>query len=374
MGIKIKEIKVSKKEWILYIGLALLFAVSIIFVNHNEGFYKQTIAKVIKAELTGQKESVDQYRNKEVITDQKLTLQIINGKYKGRQLKLDNEYSVSGAYDDKYRTGDRVFLKLNDPVGQTLTGTITGLKRDRYMVLMAWIFTVFIVLVGKKKGFFSVVSLALNILLFSFALDLYLKGVNLLFICSLIAVVFTVFSLLLVSGNNEKTYAAIISTVIGTFLSLLISFFVLWITKEKGMRYEEMQYLTHPPYEIFMAEILVGSLGAIMDISITMSSSVYELYHNNADIPTKELLASGTQIGKDIMGTMINVLFFAYVSGAIPMILIYLKNGLAVFYTFSMNLSLELVRALTGSIGIVITIPIALYTSVFFIDRRRAVH
>jgi len=132
-----------------------------------------------------------------------------------------------------------------------------------------------------------------------------------------------------------------------------------------------MQFLTRPPHEIFMAEILVGALGAIMDISITMSSSLYEVYQNNNSVTTKALIISGTQIGKDIMGTMINVLFFAYVSGAIPMILVYLRNGSTVFYTFSMNLSLELVRALTGSIGIIITIPISLYSTVFFIDRRR---
>lgn len=363
-----------KKELILYIVMAVLFIVSLFFVSHNERFYKQTIGRVVKAELIEQKKSMDQYQNKDTISKQKLIVQIRNGKYKGQQLELINQYSYTGAYDDSYSAGDSLFLKLEKSSDQSLTGTIVGMKRDWYIVLMAWIFTFFIILIGKKKGFYSVISLVLNIILFSFALDLYLKGLNLLLICSLIVIVFTIFSLYIVSGKNEKTYAAIISTIIGTFLSLFIAFLVLRITGEKGMRYEEMQFLTHPPYEIFMAEILVGSLGAIMDISITMSSSIYELYNNNTGITSKQLISSGTEIGKDIMGTMINVLFFAYVSGAIPMILIYLKNGSAVFYTFSMNLSLELVRALTGSIGIVLTIPIAIYSSVFFIDRRRAVH
>lgn len=370
---KKKSIQISKKEAILYIGLILLFMATLAVTDHNDRYYEQTIGKVMNVQSIGQKESIDQYRNKEMITTQKLFLTITNGIYKGQQLVISNEYSLSGAFDAKYNTGDRVFLKIDTSTGLD-NAAITGLKRDKYIALAAWIFIILIILIGKRKGFYSVLSLVLNVVLFSFALDLYLKGFNLLFLCGLIVIVFTIFSLLLVSGNNEKTYAAVVSTVIGTFLSLLIAFIVLFLTREKGMRYEEMEYLTHPPYEIFMAEILVGSLGAIMDIAITISSSVFELYHSNPALTAKELITSGTKIGSDIMGTMINVLFFAYVSGAIPMILIYLKNGFEVAYTLNMNLSLELVRALTGSIGIVLTIPIALYVTVFYIGRRRAVN
>jgi uncharacterized membrane protein len=70
------------------------------------------------------------------------------------------------------------------------------------------------------------------------------------------------------------------------------------------------------------------------------------------------------------MGAMTNILFFSYISGTIPMVLLYLKNGSPLGYTFSMNFSLELIRALTGSIGIVLTIPITLYLSILFIFRK----
>lgn len=368
----VKDFKINKNELIITICLFVMFIAGMLFADHNFRFYKQTIARVINAETTGQKKVIDRYRNQDMIYTQRLTLQIKNGKYKGHEIRVENEYSQSGVYDDGYQAGDSVFINLNDSKGQYLTGIITGLKRDRYIVLTAWIFIILIIIIGKRKGFYSVVSLTLNIILFSLAMDLYLKGLNLLLVCGFIVIIFTVFSLVIVSGRNEKTLAAIIATVTGTFLSLLIAFLVLWVTGEKGLRYEEMQFLTRPPHEIFMAEILVGALGAIMDISITMSSSLYEVYQNNTSVTTKALIISGTQIGKDIMGTMINVLFFAYVSGAIPMILVYLRNGSTVFYTFGMNLSLELVRALTGSIGIIITIPISLYSTVFFIDRRRS--
>lgn len=358
-----------KKQFMLYGILILCALVTVIFVNNNDKYYSRTIGTVIHAE--------DEHRNTKSIKGetaasyQKLTILVNNGSYKGEKLEIDNEYSYSRAYDDRYKQGDKLFLSIEKSAGNALSGKITGVKRDFYIAVMAWLFIILIIMVGGRRGLFSILSLVLNILLFSFALDIYRRGIDLLPVCGIIAIIFTVLSLLIVSGNNKKTCAAIAATLLGTISSLLISYIAILVTKGQGLRYEEMQFITHPPDEIFLAEILVGALGAIMDISITIASSIYELYHKNPDIQTKELISSGTEIGKDIMGTMINVLFFAYVSGTIPMILLYMKNGIPIMNAFYSNLSLELVRALTGSIGIVLTIPIALHTTIFFLRGKR---
>jgi uncharacterized membrane protein len=104
-----------------------------------------------------------------------------------------------------------------------------------------------------------------------------------------------------------------------------------------------------------------------MDIAISISSSLKEIYDKNPQIERKMLINSGMEIGKDIMGTMANTLVFAYVSGSIPIILLLLRNGFPISYIININLSLEIVRALTGSIGIVLSIPITIYTSVMLL-------
>ena len=109
-----------------------------------------------------------------------------------------------------------------------------------------------------------------------------------------------------------------------------------------------------------------------MDVAITMSSSIFGLYEKNNNISVKALVKSGREIGKDIMGTMTNILLFAYISGTIPMLILYFKNTSPLGFTLSMNLSLELARALAGGIGIVLTIPIGLYITIFFVNRKRA--
>lgn len=240
--------------------------------------------------------------------------------------------------------------------------------------MITWVFIFSLLFVGKRQGLFSLFSLVINAIILSIALDVYVNTSvkSLLIICSISVIIFTIISLILVSGRNEKTYAAIIATLLGTFLSLAITYFVLWVTSEKGLRYEELQFITRPYKLVFLAGLFLGSLGAVMDVAITMSSSIIGLYEKNNNISVKALITSGREIGKDIMGTMTNILLFAYISGTIPMLILYFKNASPLGFTLSMNLSLELARALAGGIGIVLTIPIGLYITIFFVNRKRA--
>lgn len=368
--------RITRKQIFLYSILLLGFSVSIIFVTHNYSYYERPIVKVIKTKLEYLSESSDGGQNLEKVYTQSIVAQLKNGKEKGQIIHLVNKYSKSGAYDQEYYVGDELFVSIhkNTEKNVNLTGDITDVKRDKYVFLIGWIFVFVLLLIGKRQGFFSIISLVINAVLLSYALDVYLQTLNsnLLLICSVSVILFTFISLLLVNGFNEKTFAAIFSTLLGTFISFLITYLTLWLTAEKGLRYEEMQFLTRPYKEVFMTGLLIGSLGAVMDVAITMSSSIFGLYEEDNNIPIKMLKTSGMDIGKDIMGSMTNILFFAYISGSIPMIILYLKNEYPLRFTLSMNLSLELTRALAGGIGIVLTIPIGLYITIFFINRKKA--
>jgi uncharacterized membrane protein len=364
------------KQMVLYSIIGLCFTASVVFVTHNYSFYERPIAEVIKTNLEDTAEIIDIHNNKDHLFTQHIIAELKNGEEKGQLIHITNEYSSSGAYDQEYHVGNKLFVSIdtNTDENTDLTGTIKDVKRDQHVLFIAWIFIFSLLIVGKKQGLFSIISLAVNAVLLSYALDVYLNNsdMSLLLICSISVILFTVISLLLVNGFNEKTYAAIVATLLGTFISLLITYLVMRLTAENGLRYEEMQFLTRPYRTVFMAGVFVGSLGAVMDVAITMSSSIFGLYDKNNNIPVKALKTSGMDIGKDIMGTMTNILFFAYISGSIPILILYLKNASPLTFTLSMNLSLELARALSGGIGIVLTIPIGLYTSIFFVNRKRA--
>ncbi|MDQ0216271.1 putative membrane protein [Oikeobacillus pervagus] len=366
----------TNKQMSLYILIGLCSVVTLYWVHHNYSFYERPIAKVVQTDLVDTTDVEDMFQHQDRLFTQQIVAELKNGEEKGRLIHLTNEYSSSGAYDQPYRVGNELFVSIekNNVEQGELTGNIEDVKRDKYVVFVSWIFIFTLLIVGKKQGVFSIISLIVNAVLLSYALDVYIhtSNISLVWICGVTAILFTVISLLLVNGLNEKTYAAIVATLLSTFISLLITYLVMKFTAEKGLRYEEMQFLTRPYKMVFMAGLLVGSLGAIMDVAITMSSSIFELYEKNKQIATNALKASGMEIGKDIMGTMTNILFFAYISGSIPVLILYLKNHSPVSFTLSMNLSLELARALAGGIGIVLTIPIGLYITLFFINRKRA--
>jgi len=185
------------------------------------------------------------------------------------------------------------------------------------------------------------------------------------------SVLFIVLSIVIVCGINRKTFSAIASTIACTLIAMLISLLVIKLNNWNGVHFEEMEFLIHSPENIFLVEILIGTLGAIMDIAISISSYVKERCDIKPDIERKELIKSGFVIGKDIMGTMTNTLLFAYISGSIPIILLLLRNNYPISYIINTNLSLEFVRALTGSIGVVLSIPISIYISVFLIKNNK---
>ncbi|QQP14099.1 YibE/F family protein [Lysinibacillus agricola] len=367
--------KKSYKKVIFYTFIVICFIASVYFVYHNEAFYDRSIAEVIKTELEESTPVTDMYENDDHLYTQLITAVLKNGEEKGRLIHFTNEYSASGAFDQEYHVGNKLFvdIKANTNKNADLTGTILDVKRDQFVLLVAWVFVFALLIVGKRQGLFSIISLIVNALVLSFALDLYVKhsNISLIFISGVCILLFTVISLLLINGFNEKTYAAIVATLIGIFISLLITSLVMWITSENGLRYEEMQFLTRPYRTVFMAGLFIGSLGAVMDVSITMASSIFALFEQDHTISDKALKTSGIDIGKDIMGPITSILFFVYISGSIPMLILYLKNSSTLGLTLSMNLSLELARALAGGIGVVLTIPISLYTSIFFINRKR---
>ncbi len=359
----------------IFIVVILLIIVSILsyyFVLTNEDYYKKTIAKVTWVTETKDSQGYDTYGNAEQIYKQQIEAVIVNGIHKGEEIQLQNKTSYSQAFDLSFKVNDEVFVSITEDAGKKIISSrILDFKRDKYIAYIGILFILLIILIGGFKGLRSLTSVIVNIIIFSVVIELYLHGCNLILISSIASLLFIIVSILLVSGINRKTASAVIGTIAGTVLSMLITIVVILAANAKGLHYEEMEFMTRSPERIFIVEVLIGTLGGIMDIAISISSAIEEIFDKNPDIEMKVLIKSGMEIGKDIMGTMANTLVFAYISGSIPMVLLWLKNGYSTFYIINFNICLEIIRALTGSIGIVISIPITLYISALLLKRDK---
>ena len=341
-----------KKKVIATTIIIILSILINILMYNNDFLYKTTIMKITSIETIKEDSNYNSLGIEEKYYTKKISGVITNTKDKGKKETVEYEETYSSVTTDKYRVGDKVFIK---------NGEIDNLKRDFYLSIMITLFIVMIFIVGSIKGLLSVLSLVLNILIFYVGLELYFKGVNLLFICIIEAIIFSILSLIISNGINNKTKAAVISTITSTLLLLIISFIIIKITNYKGITFNELKFLTVPPEDIIIPELLLGALGAIMDVAITISSSISELIEKKKKITNKELITSSKEIGKDIMSTMTNVLFFTYLCGGLPFFVLALRNGYSIYHYITNNLSLELTRFLTGSIGIIMTIPITTF-------------
>ncbi|WP_234124385.1 YibE/F family protein [Clostridium hydrogenum] len=364
--------KIKSNKFSIYILLLLIFFLLLFyFGDRNEGLYKRTIAKVLSVSNTNVKSSSTNVLT-EPLTKQKITAVIMNGTFKGQKISLENTTSYSQARDFKLTKGNEVFIsiKLNSK-NKISSASILDLKRDKYLIYIVAIFILLILIIGRLKGLKSLSSVLLNIAIFSIAIELFMAGVNLVVACIIASVLFIVLSLIIVCGINKKAASAIIGTLLGTSITMLIAMIVILTNSANGIHFEELNFLNHPPKPIFYMEILIGTLGAIMDIAVSISSSIGEIFLQNPSIETKSLINSGMEIGKDIMGTMANTLSFAYISGSIPVIIVLMANNFSLSNIVTLNISLEITRALIGSIGIVISIPVCIFTSIFFLKNKK---
>lgn len=349
----------KKKKITILIIILLLSAAAVIFVSNDDFIYSQQIMKITDIQTVDEQIQRNSMGLNEEHYTRKITGEIQNGSEKGGIKEIFYEETFSSVVTDRFRVGDKVFVD----------GTDLQLKRDVYLTIVISLFVVLIYIVGSFKGLLSAASVIINSVIFYIGLHLYINGINLLFLCVAEILIFSILSLILASGVNKKTLAAVISVMISTFVMLLLLLIVVKTSDYKGINFNELSFLTVPAEDIILPELLIGSVGAVMDVAITIASAMSELIAKNKDISESELNKSAKEIGKDIMGTMSNVLFFTYLCAGLPVFVLALRNGFLMRNYIASNFSLELARFLAGSIGIVMTIPISAFVCIRIMKR-----
>ena len=190
-------------------------------------------------------------------------------------------------------------------------------------------------------------------------------------LCIAMILIFSSFTLFVIGGYSKKMMAAVASTVLTTFVLWLIFFLLSFVTKDIPYEMLDMGMMKVNKLPVFyLAGVFIGCLGAVMDVSITVNSSVNEILVTSPNITKKELLHSVSEISHDIMGTMINVLFFTYLCGNIPILILKMKTRFTISQIYTYDLQFELIRFLLGALGIVLAIPVSALVAMWFSKRE----
>ena len=268
--------------------------------------------------------------------------------------------------------GDRVLL-LYDTDGFY---EFRGYMRTIPIYILTAIFIIAILIFGRKKGFNALLSLTLTVTcIFFIFVPGVLNGANIRIAALLVCAYVTVSTLLIVEGFTKKGITAIIScslSIILTGIILITMESFLYLSGLVGSEASQIQEIVDLNSVTFAA-ILIGTLGAIMDIAVSISSSLWEVSETSEKPTFKQSVTSGINIGKDILGTMLNTLVLAYIGSYLVIVLSLVHNSVISYEFFNREvIIIEFLRILIGSIGIFIAIPIGTFVCAFAYNKKTA--
>ncbi|WP_088226193.1 YibE/F family protein [Desulfosporosinus sp. FKB] len=237
-------------------------------------------------------------------------------------------------------------------------------------LLLITLFILMAIIGGKRgiKAFFSLwlIFLTLFIMLIMIALNS-----NPLKITVLVSIIIGIITLFFINGFNKKTLSAFLSVIFVVLLTILIVYKIVAEAKIQGFSNEQSETLAYLSLQIkldftkiVVCEFLIGLLGAIIDISISIASSMHEIYINKLFTTKRSLLFSGIEIGKDILGTMINTLLFAFIAEFMTLVIWFSKLNYSITDMLNNKVfASEIFQILCSGIGIVLIIPVTAFVT-----------
>ena len=313
-------------------------------------------------------------------TVQDVKVRITSGKYKGMTLLITNEVSPQFIGAIKAKPNDRLVVDIIEEGGFFQSAHIADYQRDWFIYILLTIFVLVLIEIGHLSGIKALASLVLTfILVAKVMLPLILKGYNPILLASGISILVTFATLLIINGANIKTWAAIGGTITGVIVAAFLAILGGRLINLTGLALDEasvLWVLTDGSLDfagLFSAGIIIGSLGAVMDVAMSIASAMTEIAEVNPQLSFRELYASGINVGRDISGTMSNTLILAYTGSSLPLLLLFQANGEQFLKIINMDMIAgEFVRSLAGSIGLMVTIPVTALIMAFF--RKEAGH
>lgn len=300
------------------------------------------------------------------IGQQLLEVKVLTGEHKGAVLEAANFLSAYANVDAK--VGTRVIVRLDvDEQGELYVVSVPAYNRAPVMLGLALIFAALLVIIGRKKGVMALVGLVYTLACIWFIqVPMILRGAEPVLVSIIIVALTTAASLLFLTGLSRKTLCAVLGCVCGVGVAGIFAAVSGSISQLNGFNLPEAEDLVLRATQdtvrisgLLVSGILVASLGAVMDVAMSISSSCWELRQLNPGLPKAALFRSGMNIGRDAMGTMANTLILAFAGASLNTLLLFRIYGYPAIQLFNSDaIAVELIRGLAGSIGIILTVPL----------------
>ncbi len=390
---KKRDIQPLNKKNLLIFVLTIIFSIAYIWAGslwaHQEGerqsVYSQNTVKA-QVETIVASRSTDIPISSDTVQTIKYVYfraQVLSGEDKGAevvacQIVDPTYYPVL----EEVSVGDKVLISPNADGSSDAEWTMLEYLRSDALIILAVIFALCLLFFGRWKGLHTLIALVFTCLsVFSVFVPAVLNGEN-IYLGSVVTCVYVIIStMLLINGASAKSFAAGAGCFAGVAAAGIITVIMDKVLRLTGMIDEDTLYLqlldpNHPIdlHGIVFAAIIIGAMGAIMDVAMDLASALNELKHNSPDISPKALIASGMNIGRDIMGTMANTLVLAYIGSDLCLTLLMAAYNDNILELLNLEMIVvAILQALAGSFGILLTIPLTSLICVGLYCRKKTV-
>lgn len=306
---------------------------------------------------------------------QMLKVQLTSGEYKGEIVNATSaEGNLFGAVCKK---GDSVVVHMSVSGDSK---NVSVYSKDRIVAVAAFvgIFLLLICVIGGKNGVKSVIGLVFTfVAIFMIYIPLIYRGFSPFWAAVIITIITTIVTMYLISGIAVKTLCAILGTVIGVLLAGLSAWLFGRVADIDGYNVSNIETLAYVGQitniqigGLLFSGILIASLGAVMDVAMSVSSAISEIHDKAPQLGCLELFKSGMNVGRDMMGTMSNTLILAFVGSAVSELVINYAYNLPFRQIInSYNIGIEIMQGVSGSIGVILTVPAVAVVTAWMLTR-----
>ncbi len=354
----------------------LLLLIPIFSLAQEQKPEEMFTAQVI--EVIEQKEIIDEVGS---INQQNLKLRGLEGSFKDQEITFEGINNFQVLSSQVYKKGDKVIVSYSQDVDGNSIFFVLDYDRSSPIIWLTIIFILSVIAIGRWKGLRSLLALAASfIVILKFIIPQILSGANPVMISVSGAIIILIFAIYFTQGINKKAHIANLSLIVSLLFTALLSFWVTKVAQLTGYS-EEASYLMDISQGnlnlqgLLLAGILIGTLGVLDDVIISQVSTVEQLKRANLQLSNKQIYGRSLKVGVDHITSMINTLFFAYAGASLPLLMLFTRSDVSgLSFSQVMNnefIATEIIRTLVGSIGIILSIPIANYIASYFLKIKR---
>ncbi|NCN99733.1 YibE/F family protein [Candidatus Falkowbacteria bacterium] len=327
--------------------------------------FRSRVTEIIQVEEKTREDGV-------TFQQQDLRLLGLEGIWKDREIIYRGISDIEVTNVNQYKVGDEVYVDgYTNQSGQDIF-YVVDFVRSGYLYILFIIFVLLVLIIGRFKGLKALLSLFLSfVVIVKFVLPQILNGQD-PFLISLLGGLFILGIIIyLTEGFQRKSHIAILSVLISLSATLVLSVIFTKLTKLSGLAQEEAAFLIGAGnieinfQGLLLAGFIIGAIGVLDDIIVGQIEAVEQIKEANPNLSAKEVFSLAYKVGNAHLGAIINTLFLTYVGAALPLLLLFILNqssGLTFNRLINTEIvSTEIVRTLVGSIGVILSMPIATF-------------